>query len=363
LGVAYRVADQFLIQPALDVRETLARADIDAGVGTLGNRSYPAVVLRYEGLSPLFVEAGYSLRQYQHWAAGVEVGDSTLGGRVVGAYDRLRSPHFYGTGPDSRYAERSDFAHDVLDAGGLLWWEPGRGPLTLTAGGGWERNEVARGWDGHRTDLQDQPFAAGLFGLDERTEFLRMQAGADLDLTHVEHLQVRGLRALGEARHYQGLGGTTSSFQRLSGDLRLFFPANARQLLALRVMAEDHLGEDGPGVTDGVPFTHLARLGDDEGLRGHSSRRFRDRALLATQVEWRYQAYWHPGFPDRAVEGFAFVDAGSVGPSLGAIALSELRVTPGIGVRWIEQGESRIEGYVAFGGGRARFDVEFGRTF
>lgn len=360
-GVAavYGVADEVLIEPALKVRDALAEVDVEASVGTLGNRSYPAVVLRYQGFAPFYAEAGYSLRQYQHFAAGYEAGDSTRGGRAAATYQRLRAPHFYGVGPDSRYEDRADYAHDLLEAAGLFWWAPADGPLTLSAGGGWERNEIGRGWDDHRTDLQDRPFAGTLVGLEEPTEFVRLQAGADLDRTFVEHLQTRGARLLGELVHYQGVGGTPSSFLQAAADARLFFPVNPRQLVAMRVMAEETLGEG----EDGVPFTHLARLGDDDGLRGHTSRRFRDRALLAGQLEWRYEAYWHPGFSDRRVEGFAFLDAGMVAPSLADMALSEFRATPGLGIRWIEGGRSRVEGYVAFGGGRARLDLELGRTF
>ena len=119
------------------------------------------------------------------------------------------------------------------------------------------------------------------------------------------------------------------------------------------------MGESGRGV----PFTHLAQLGDDEGLRGFSGRRFRDGARLAAQLEWRYEVYWHPGFADQGLEGFAFTDAGAVGPTLGAIEWSDVRATPGLGLRYLKAGDARAEAYLARGGGRWRAGVALRRTF
>ena len=129
--------------------------------------------------------------------------------------------------------------------------------------------------------------------------------------------------------------------------------------MALRVLAEDRVGEQGRGV----PFFHLARLGGDDGLRGYQSSRFQDQALLAGQLEWRYEAYWHPGYPNSRVEGFAFVDYGGVGPSLGSLHHEDFRTTPGMGLRYIEEGRSVGEVYFGFGGDDMRFGFEIGRTF
>jgi hypothetical protein len=216
-----------------------------------------------------------------------------------------------------------------------------------------------RGWDSSRPNASDVFDSGLLFGLDDRTEYLRVGAGALLDRTHVESLQVRGSSLRGDWQYYQGLNGTASSFHRVAGDARLFVPANDRQLLALRLLAEDHLGER----EDGVPFTHLARLGDEEGLRGFSGRRFRDRALLAAQVEWRYEVAWHPGFAELGIEGFAFADVGAVGSSLGAIGRSDFRATPGIGLRFVDRGDAQAEAFVARGDGRWRLGFGFGRSY
>jgi hypothetical protein len=359
-GAAFMLAEELLIEPATDVRNRLADVDVNARISTLGTRSWPALVLRYDGAAPFYAEGGYSLRQYEHYEAGVEVGDEALGGVASARYRRMRQPHFWGVGPDSREADRSDFRQDVGGVGASGWWQSPGAPFVLTGGAAWETSRVVgRGWDSSYPNTSDVFGGDDLFGLDETTEYLRVGGGATLDGTYVEHLQVRGYSVGGEWQYYEGLADTESSFHRLAGDARLFVPANERQLLALRVLAEDHLGEDGLGV----PFTHLAHLGDEHGLRGYSGRRFRDRALLAAQLEWRYEVYWHPGFQNLRLEGFAFVDSGAVGPEVGAIDLSDFRTTPGLGLRWVQDGDARGEVFLAHGGEGWRAGVSLGRSF
>jgi hypothetical protein len=358
-GAAFMIAEELLIEPATDARNHLAEWGIASHAGTLGTRSWPALILRYEGADPFYAEAGYSLRQYEHYEAGVELGDDRVGGVFMGRYRRMRQPHFWGVGPDSREEDRSDFSQDLGTVGASGWWRPLNVPLLVTGGVAWETNRVGGGWDSSYPNTDEVFGSDDVFGLDESTDYVRVDAGATFDRTHVEKLQVRGLSLGGEWSYYEGVDDTDSRFHRLAGDARAFIPANERQLLAVRLLAEDHIGESGRGV----PFTHLAHLGDERGLRGYSGRRFRESALLATQLEWRYEVYWHPGFPDLRLEGFAFVDSGAVGPELGAIDLSDFHTTPGLGLRWVKAGDARGEVFIAHGGEGWRGGISLGRSF
>jgi hypothetical protein len=357
-GAAYMLADKVFLGPAKRTTDSLRELDVDTRVDALGTRSWPGVILRYQGFDPLYAEAGYSLRQYEHYEAGLDVGDEQTGANVMGQFRKLRQPHFWGVGPNSVDEDRSAFRQDAGVVGGSAWWTPTGSPLKLSGGVAYENHRVVGdGWDSRRPNTSE--VFSSLFGLDERTEFLRVDGGAAIDGTHRTDLQERGFRVAGEWQYYDGVNETASSFHRVAGDARAYVPANERQLFALRLIAEDHVGE----TARGVPFTHLAKLGDDSGLRGYSGRRFRDSALLAAQLEWRYQVYWHPGFPDQAIEGFAFTDAGAVGSSIGAIRWDDVRYTPGIGLRYVKAGEAKAEGYLSRGGGRWRAGFALGRTF
>jgi hypothetical protein len=360
-GIAYLAADKVLIEPAKKGQRFLAERDISSGIRTFGPRSWPGVALRYEGLDPFYAEAGYSLKQYEHYEAGFDLGNERDGARLAGRYRRMRQPHFWGVGAESSDGDRSDYAQDLGTVGASLWWTPGEESPWLFAGGAaWEDSRVnGHGWDSHRPDADEVFDPADVFGLDDTTEYLHLNAGASLNNTAMEHLQMRGLLLSGEWHYFEGLDDTSSSFHRLTGDARAYIPANERQAFALRLLAEDHVGESGRGV----PFTYMAELGDDRGLRGFSGGRFRDNAAVAAQLEWRYEVYWHPGFPDMRIEGFAFTDVGTVAPSLGSIDWSTVRATPGIGIRYVNAGDAKFEGFLANGGGEWRLGVALGRTF
>src|SRR5690606_24706438 len=73
VGTVYEVADDFIVDPALAARDALADTGVDADLESFGNRSWPGLVLTYEGLRPFYVEAGHSLRRYEHYEAGVKL--------------------------------------------------------------------------------------------------------------------------------------------------------------------------------------------------------------------------------------------------------------------------------------------------
>ncbi|MBW3535771.1 MAG: hypothetical protein KY453_11250, partial [Gemmatimonadetes bacterium] len=72
----------------------------------IGSRSWPALVVRYEGLDPFFVEGGVSLRAYTLARAGLAFGDTLLGAELAGTHHRMREVHAWGVGmdtPDDRF--------------------------------------------------------------------------------------------------------------------------------------------------------------------------------------------------------------------------------------------------------------------
>lgn len=80
-------------------------------------------------------------------------------------------------------------------------------------------------------------------------------------------------------------------------------------------------------------------------------------------AEWRYQVWWHPGDPIYRLDGFAFVDHGAVGSSLGSIRREDFLTTPGLGIRFVNRGIGKLETYVAFGGDENRVGLTLGTSF
>jgi len=75
------------------------------------------------------------------------------------------------------------------------------------------------------------------------------------------------------------------------------------------------------------PFNRYAALGGDMMMRGYYTGRFRDRALVAAQAEYRMPVWWRFG-----LVGFAGV--GDVAPNLGAFGFGHLKSSMGFGIRF-----------------------------
>lgn len=128
-----------------------------------------------------------------------------------------------------------------------------------------------------------------------------------------------GTLATASATFYSGLLGSELSFTRLSLDVRQFVDLGAEHVLALQARGDLLSGE--------VPFDRNAKLGGAELLRGYIRGRFRDDALVAAQVEWRFPIYWR-------FRGAAFVGAGqAVGES--PLSPARFHVAGGVGLRFV----------------------------
>jgi outer membrane protein assembly factor BamA len=99
----------------------------------------------------------------------------------------------------------------------------------------------------------------------------------------------------------------------------LYHPLGDRGVLAWRGYVQ---------TTDGhAPFYALCSFGQGSDLRGYTSGRYRDRAMVAVQVEYRWQLSPRWGV-------VAFGGTGQVGPSLGSLSTERLLSSAGAGVRF-----------------------------
>jgi hypothetical protein len=128
--------------------------------------------------------------------------------------------------------------------------------------------------------------------------------------------------------------GSRYAFRKFQADARFFVPLGDQQVLGL------HLYGEAQGKN--VPYYHLAMLGGDELLRGYYLGRFRDKNLLALDLEFRTHVYWRFG-------AVAFAGAGRIGSELGALTVAPLRWTVGTGVRYALTTEERLNLRLDFG--------------
>lgn len=353
---------------------SVRRWGLDLDVESVGPRSGPGLEARLERFDPFFVWSAMTVRTSQVHRVGfafgdpvslvtdvelgdpLELGEPPEGGErwgleVAGGFRRFAEPHFWGVGPAARAADESDFRWDqwrVAAAGSYRTRH-----LGFRAGIGWEENQVAAGLDGSTPNLTDRLDAADLFGADERTRFLRLELRGVLDFTRWEELQQRGFRAEAGPTFFRGVGGTPSDFVRWDVVATGYLPVNRRQQFVLHGIGVSHSGVSGRGI----PFTHLASLGGDRGLRGFSSDRFRDRHMAALMTEWRYEI-WREKHGNVRLEGLAFVDAGTVAPELDRFSDADLKTSWGLGARLLASDEVQLMGYVGLGGEETRISLE-----
>ena len=330
----------------------LDRLGFRPSIGTIGPRSGLAARLAYLQLEPAFAEAAISLRGSQRQRVGLRAATASTRLEVAYTFQRNAEPHFWGIGPGTKEGDRTDYLWDRQEAGVRA---AGRsGPLDATVGAAYEDNRVARGFDNGTPDLQTRFDADTLFGAADRTRFVRLDGGASLNLTRPVGFQTRGVYLQLQSSLFLGAAGTDSDFHRIGASAHGYLPLNDRQVLVVRGVVELNRADRGRGL----PFTHLASLGDRWGARAYPEGRFRDRDAAAVTLEWRYEV-WRELHGRARVEGFVFLDEGGVAPRPSRFATDALVESHGFGMRVVSVSRLRWLGYVAFGEEGARFQAGF----
>ncbi|MBC7921822.1 MAG: BamA/TamA family outer membrane protein [Ferruginibacter sp.] len=123
--------------------------------------------------------------------------------------------------------------------------------------------------------------------------------------------------------NYRDRWGSDYNFYGVNVDARLFRTVRDKQVLAWQLVGNFLSGE--------VPFNQLALLGNETLMRGYYTGRYRDKAYLASQVEYR----WLP-FPfSKRFGGAAFLAAGAVAPGAGEFRWKNVLPSGGVGLRYL----------------------------
>ena len=122
---------------------------------------------------------------------------------------------------------------------------------------------------------------------------------------------------------YDDAWGSDFSFTHYFLDARYFKTVARNQVLATQVY--------GAYMDGNVPFNQLALMGGESLMRGYYLGRYRDKSLLATQLEYRFLP-----FPfSKRWGAAAFLAAGGVAPTPREINLGDWQLAGGAGVRFL----------------------------
>ena len=133
--------------------------------------------------------------------------------------------------------------------------------------------------------------------------------------------------------------GSSFTFQNYQFEINKYVPARERHVIALRAMGCGVAGRH-------IPFFELCQFGFMGDLRGYQTGRYRDRAMFATQGEWRVT------LPKR-FGATVFGGVGEVAPDGRSFSLENLLPSGGLGLRFNLSKQRRIN---------LRLDVAYSKT-
>lgn len=268
-----------------------------------------------------------SLRKY--WATTVQASLPHLAG------DRLRldinarhsdatAVDYYGSGPNSRKEDRSQYRQEDTSFDGRLSWRPDRQHTSLGFYTAYLGVNVGPKSAGIAPSTETIFTPAQAPGLDHQTNFVRYGPYVEYNNLDKPGDPHQGGNYAARLLFYDDININRYAFRRFDGWTDQYIPfLNRKRVIALHAMTT--LSWVKPGQL--VPFYLQPMLGDSQDLRGYARFRYRDNNSLALSSEYRWEVT--PGF-DMAL----FVDAGRVFPKPSDLSLNNLRYTGGFGFRF-----------------------------
>lgn len=123
--------------------------------------------------------------------------------------------------------------------------------------------------------------------------------------------------------HYSKTLGSDYAFENFSAEVRQYIPTFKNQVFAWQA--------SGNVVSGNAPFNMLSLMGNESLMRGYYTGRYRDRHYYAAQAEYRFL----PLPFSKRIGAALFAGAGAVAPDLSGLALKNVRLTAGGGLRYL----------------------------
>jgi hypothetical protein len=199
-------------------------------------------------------------------------------------------------------------------------------------------------------DVYTPSQAPGLF---QDTDFLRTGATFTIDLSDFPLGPRSGGQYIFDVEKFSDRNLNRFSFSQWTVDLRQFVPiVQGARSIAVRLYATGV----SPDAGNEVPYYYMPTLGGAYMVRGLANYRFRDRNVVFTNVEYRYQL-------NAFMTGVAFFDAGTVAPTVSALTSNNLKWDYGFGVRFGFLGATTVRTELSFGAEGPRIVFKFSDVF
>jgi len=264
---------------------------------------------------------------------------------IGGGYRNNTNARFYGVGPRSTESRRSQYYEETTWAGATWRRELGAGFASHLGA-----TYSAAGAIGSK--FTDRPHLSEEFANDLPVGYRDRSDGFSysLELSHDDAVAPfpwgtapekgrpeRGGLRRAKAAYFQEKGNGNAQFWTYRGELQQFLPLwFDRRALALRGVFswQQHAGGD-----EVIPFQRLLVNDDPDLFRGYLDQRFRDQGLVVGTAEYRWPI-WVDGHRNGiGLDSYVFGDWGQVFPEPDDIAVRDMTVSYGFGLRAVGFGQ------------------------
>lgn len=326
----YAVFERFVSKPLGNLFKprvgwTMRLGGLASGSGFGAGPVYSRPDLLGEKLDFKFSLAG-SFRQY--WASALQLSMPHLAGDrfrvdLYARHSDANANDYYGSGPNSRRENRSNYREEDTSFDTRVSWRPDRrhtsvgfytGLLAVNVGPGTSSGSPS-------TETLFGPREAP--GINQQTDYLRYGPYVEFNNLDKPGDPHRGGNYQARLLYFDDIDLNRFAFRRFDGWTDQYVPFfNEKRVIALH--AATSLSWTRPGQQ--VPFYLQSVLGDSQDLRGYPRFRFSDNNSIVLSGEYRWEVM--PGF-DMAL----FLDAGRVFPKPSDLSLNNLRYSGGFGFR------------------------------
>jgi outer membrane protein assembly factor BamA len=258
--------------------------------------------------------------------------------------------NYYGPGPDSENAGRTDYRFEDTALDATLGVRPAK-RLTIASSAGYVFNNVGHGTDPRYASTETVYSPSQAVGLDRQANFLRVGAYAQYDWRDNPDGPRRGGSYFAQFSDYRDRSFGLSNFQRLDLEAQQYVSVlNDRRVFALRAKSV---------LTDsdsGVPFYMQPSLGGADDLRGYRPYRFHGDNLMVMNAEYRWEIF-------SGLDMAAFADAGQVFMKRSGLAWNRMESDVGFGFRFNERDRTFLRLDVAFSHEGFQVWVKFSNVF
>ena len=263
--------------------------------------------------------------------------DLPLDGRQslgLGAGYRTKgSAAFFGIGPNSSEDDESEYRWETAWAG--LSYTYDAAPETHRVTGA----KVFANWNSAHAfgnddvdDVQLSEAFADRLPVGYRDRSQGVTAGLELRHDTTEELgrPLRGGVRRGKVAYFHDVGGDDADFTTYRAELQQFIPLwHTYRTLGLRGVTS-FIDPQSDGA---IPFQRMLSNDEQDAFRGYPDDRFRDRGILALNVEYRWPLWVMRSHDDLGVDGVLFFDWGQVFEDADDISMDSMTRSYGFGLR------------------------------